>query len=714
MSDSESGEEEESGARPQVEEEGSEEEEEEAPAPSGGGKAAKVELEEDEDEDEDEDSEDDDEEDDEDDQKGKSGGKKRKKARGSKYIDDAAGEDDSEEEDGPSNKRRKGDGYDDEDDAEMDEATQDRLMNENMNRHRRLDFLEMDEQQISDRFKADRYADDEEEDAAGGEHRQMALLPDATKDPKVWSVRVANGSERTIVLQLMCKFVQLGKEKKPINITSAYCNEHALGFIYIEARKEAFVREAISGLRGVYGTKMKLVPVGEMQATVTISKKNIAAEEGGWARCRRGKYKGDIVQVMSTDPARNEVEVRLVPRVDTSDYSSFDEAEAKKRRSKAVPPRRLFDPANHNEKDLERWVIDSARSSEGQLIYEYEGMVFETKEGDANTGFLVKKMTTKSLQLGSDVQPELDELKMFEQATAGDDEKPVKTLTHMTSIHKRRIVLIKGDVVRVKDGELRDLLGDVDSINGNQIVIRPRHDLITQKLSFKMEEVEKYFEQGDHVKAEDAEEGEKLLEAGRTAGVTGTVVRVEGEIITVLTDVNHEEVRVFSADLQDTTEVSTGLDVVGQFQLHDLILLEAATASLAMPSVGVVIKLEKDALQVLDNHGKVRAVRPADAQPQKRSQTAVALDGEQQTVGQGDIVKVTDGQMKGKTGTVRHVFRAFLFLHSPSRMENGGIFVVRSRQCALMGQSKHTENAAPNQGPPGPFGQMGTGGGPGG
>ena len=37
-----------------------------------------------------------------------------------------------------------------------------------------------------------------------------------------------------------------------------------------------------------------------------------------------------------------------------------------------------------------------------------------------------------------------------------------------------------------------------------------------------------------------------------------------------------------------------------------------------------------------------------------------------------------------------------------------------SRQCALMGQSKHSENAAPNQGIPGPFQQMGTGGGPGG
>eukprot|EP00960_Hanusia_phi_P031310 749217-Hanusia_phi.AAC.7 len=94
--------------------------------------------------------------------------------------------------------------------------------------------------------------------------------------------------------------------------------------------------------------------------------------------------------------------------------------------------------------------------------------------------------------------------------------------------------------------------------------------------------------------------------------------------------------------------------------------------------------------QVLDNYGKIRAVRPSDVQPHKKSATAVALDGEQQTIAQvgrsrrlmlqleltmtqGDVVKVVgDGPMKGKTGTVRHIFRAFLFLYSPARMENAG------------------------------------------
>lgn len=76
------------------------------------------------------------------------------------------------------------------------------------------------------------------------------------------------------------------------------------------------------------------------------------------------------------------------------------------------------------------------------------------------------------------------------------------------------------------------------------------------------------------------------------------MMHVDGEVITLLTDVNHEEIRVFSSDLQDTNEVSTGMDVVGNFQLYDLVMLEQAASSLTMPSVGVIIKLETDSLQV--------------------------------------------------------------------------------------------------------------------
>ena len=57
---------------------------------------------------------------------------------------------------------------------------------------------------------------------------------------------------------------------------------------------------------------------------------------------------------------------------------------------------------------------------------------------------------------------------IFEQDAENDNEDgaPTKSLTHMTSVHKRQVVLKKGDVVRVKTGELKDLLGDVDSIFG--------------------------------------------------------------------------------------------------------------------------------------------------------------------------------------------------------------------------------------------------------
>ena len=117
----------------------------------------------------------------------------------------------------------------------------------------------------------------------------------------------------------------------------------------------------------------------------------------------------------------------------------------------------------------------------------------------------------------------------------------------MTSVHKRNVVLKKGDVVRVKSGELRDLQGDVDSIQGKVVVIRPHSLAIKDKLEFSIDELEKYFEQGDHVK----------VVSGRRAGVTGTVVFVEGEIIQVLTDISREEIRVFSSDLQDSNEIST-------------------------------------------------------------------------------------------------------------------------------------------------------------
>ena len=46
-------------------------------------------------------------------------------------------------------------------------------------------------------------------------------------------------------------------------------------------------------------SKLSLIPVKEMVDTVTIVKQTKIAKEGGWAKIKRGKYKGDIGQVLA-------------------------------------------------------------------------------------------------------------------------------------------------------------------------------------------------------------------------------------------------------------------------------------------------------------------------------------------------------------------------------------------------------------------------------
>ncbi len=89
----------------------------------------------------------------------------------------------------------------------------------------------------------------------------------------------------------------LAQQGQPLQISAVYCNEQALGYIYVEARKVAYVKEALSGMRGVFHSKMQLVPNREMVDTLTVLKKTAAAMAKGWARVKRGKYKGDIAKV---------------------------------------------------------------------------------------------------------------------------------------------------------------------------------------------------------------------------------------------------------------------------------------------------------------------------------------------------------------------------------------------------------------------------------
>ena len=101
----------------------------------------------------------------------------------------------------------------------------------------------------------------------------------------------------------------------------------------------------------------------------------------------------------------------------------------------------------------------------------------------------------------------------------------------------------------------------------------------------------KYFEPGNHVK----------VVAGATEGATGMVVSVEGHVVNIVSDTTKElvsyslsvvlkfaslkkgsitlssdsvQLRVFADNIVESSEVTTGVTRIGEYELHDLVQLE--------------------------------------------------------------------------------------------------------------------------------------------
>ena len=119
--------------------------------------------------------------------------------------------------------------------------------------------------------------------------------------------------------------------------------------------------------------------------------------------------------------------------------------------------------------------------------------------------------------------------------------------------------------------------------------------------------------------------------------------------------------------------------------------------SISAQTVGVIVRLEKENFQVLNMHGKVVQVKPQAVQKKKENRRAMALDSDQNTIQVKDILKVIDGPHSGRQGEIKHLFRNSAFLFSKMVLENGGIFVCKTRHLVLPGSNGKTASSATAQ-----------------
>ncbi|CAI8044726.1 Transcription elongation factor SPT5, partial [Geodia barretti] len=231
-----------------------------------------------------------------------------------------------------------------------------------------------------------------------------------------------------------------------------------------------------------------------------------------------------------------------------------------------------------------------------------------------------------------------------------------------------------GDVVEVVEGDLKNLTGRVVSLEGDSISVKPHHKDLQDLLAFQARELRKAFKEGDHVK----------VVAGRYEGETGLVVRIEHNLAILFSDLTMHELKVRPQDLQLCLETSSGVDASGQYQLGDMVQLDPQT-------VGVIVRLEKEAFKVLTQHGKEVNAKPHALQ--LRKSRGVALDSRQNEITSRDVVKVIQGPHIHKQGEIKHVFRGNVFLIVRDQVENGGIVVAKAKHVELAGGTSHAASS---------------------
>jgi len=534
--------------------------------------------------------------------------------------------------------------------------------------------------------------DYDEYDMEGGTGGGVAIP--SIKDPKLWLIRCDPGTEDLMCLTLLQRYANKQGSDDPLFIHSAFTTPASKGYIYVEADKEVHVKRAIRGLRAIKWWKMQLLPITQMVSAVKFTDDVPTIRVGQWVRVKSGVYRGDVGQVYQLTDQNTNVTVKLVPRVDYTAISEQMRTGAKRRRPPTYsaadrPAATLFSEAELREKcgsEAVKSLLQTQKHPRDHKMYHFLG----TQR--FRHGFTYKDMKFTGLYIDN-IQPTADELDRFQTRArdddldydASDDIEAIQPTATSNGRSATSTQLAIGDHVIVSSGAMKNITGRITSLNKQHVTLQPdSNQPIAMPLDLMLKEIKKFFRLGDHVK----------VVGGVYRDETGMVtqVLVGSDELSVYSDTGLREIVVSTQDVIESSEVSSGRESLGNFQMYDMVQLNDQT-------VAVITKVEVASFRVITQRGTTMTVKLQEIGRRRNSKFAAALDGASNQVGKDDVVTVNSGEHRGKQGTIRHIYRHFLFLFSRSVIDNAGIFVVPAKQATLVGQYFRTKPAAIPQSP---------------
>lgn len=207
--------------------------------------------------------------------------------------------------------------------------------------------------------------------------RQNGLLPDA-RSPNLYIVKCRMGEEQALCVQLTKKYLAFLQTDEPLEIKSVVCKDGIKGLIYIEAYKTPHVLKAIENISAINPYNIKMVPKNEMVDTLKVVRDIPMLKVGLYVRVKRTMFKDDLAQVDDIDLTRNEVILKLVPRID---YTKLRGALRGQEGEKGLTKRKGRAP-------LAPFNADKIRNIGGEFTKDGDFYIFENNR--YRNGFLYK------------------------------------------------------------------------------------------------------------------------------------------------------------------------------------------------------------------------------------------------------------------------------------------------------------------------------------
>jgi len=330
-------------------------------------------------------------------------------------------------------------------------------------------------------------------------------------------------------------------------VLSVTVSDRLEGVIYLEAFKEGHVREAIKGINGIFPRKVVQVPRNEMHQVYEMDKANkVQLKKKQWVRINNGLYAGDLAKVLEVTDTRNGAICKIIPRVLTE-----EEIERRKANPGLAmkPEKRLFNPSYVTSGDVRELIHDQIN----RRVYKWNKMCFRK-------GFLVKFFTQKNIEAQNPC-PTYQEINSFRvpkkmQMEDSDDGSSSDSSTNAPENDSILLennpskIFSKGDVIKIIEGELKNLTGKVEQIDDNLIKFRPNIEEYESMLEIDFNSVIKYFKPGDSVR----------VIYGHFKGEKGLVTKLHKNKVYIFSSIMMKEFSVNANCLKLSSEISEAVD----------------------------------------------------------------------------------------------------------------------------------------------------------